>query len=224
MPRPRQIALPLPHRPGLAVEDFIVGESNRRAYDMVMRWPAWPACVLIISGPEGSGKSHLAQIWMARAGAVEVDAARGLETLPHGFAAVVEDLPGTRTGTELFHLMNHAREMRGHLLFTSRLAAAAWNVTLPDLASRLTAALQETLGPPDDAMLRQVLAKLFHDRQLRAGEPLISYLLHRMPRSFAAARDIVAALDQLALEEKTDITRTLAARVLGEWAEPELFK
>jgi hypothetical protein len=43
---------------------------------------------------------------------------------------------------------------------------------------------------------------------------LIPYLLARMDRSFAAARDLVAALDALALAEGRPVTRALAAALL----------
>jgi chromosomal replication initiation ATPase DnaA len=91
---------------------------------------------------------------------------------------------------------------------------ANWKVALPDLASRLKALAVARLDPPDDALLRGVLVKLFADRQLVIEEPLISYLMLRMPRSLDAARALVTEIDRLALTEKTAVTRGLAARVL----------
>jgi chromosomal replication initiation ATPase DnaA len=79
------------------------------------------------------------------------------------------------------------------------------------------------LDPPDDALLRGVLVKHFADRQIGVEEPVISYLMMRMPRSLDAARAIVSELDALALAEKSPVTRALAARVLQRMTEPGLF-
>ena len=96
-------------------------------------------------------------------------------------------------------------------------------MALPDLASRLKALPVARLDPPDDALLRGVLVKLFADRQLAIEEQLISYLMLRMPRSLDAARALVAEIDRLALAEKTAVTRGLAARVLRQMVEPGMF-
>jgi chromosomal replication initiation ATPase DnaA len=123
----------------------------------------------------------------------------------------------------LFHILNLARQTGGHVLIAAELDPAHWPVKLPDLASRLRALPVARLDPPDDALLRGVLVKHFADRQVAVEEPVISYLMLRMPRSLEAARATVAELDQLALAEKTAVTRALAARVLQQMAEPGLF-
>ena len=88
------------------------------------------------------------------------------------------------------------------MLIASETDPAHWNVALPDLASRLKALPVARLDPPDDALLRGVLVKLFADRQLAVEEPVISYLMLRMPRSLDAARALVAEIDRLALVEQ----------------------
>ena len=75
-----------------------------------------------------------------------------------------------------------------------------------------------TLAPPDDALLRAVLVKLFADRQLAVDESLVAYLATRIERSFAAARAAVAALDQEALRQQRPVTRALAAELLRDQA------
>ena len=123
----------------------------------------------------------------------------------------------------LFHLLNLTRETGGHTLIASASDPAQWTVKLPDLASRLRALAVARLDPPDDALLRGVLVKHFADRQIGVEEPVISYLMLRMPRSLDAARAIVAELDALALAEKTPVSRALAARALQRMTEPGLF-
>ena len=71
-----QLVLPLGSRPALGREDFIVGEGNREAVAFIDAWPDWPAPVAALHGPAGSGKSHLAAIWSARANAAIVEASK----------------------------------------------------------------------------------------------------------------------------------------------------
>ena len=51
----------------------------------------------------------------------------------------------------------------------------AGSVAFRDLASRLKALPVVTLAPPDDALLRAVLVKLFADRQLAVDESLVGF-------------------------------------------------
>ena len=70
------------------------------------------------------------------------------------------------------------------------------------------------IGEPDDKLLGAVMVKLFSDRQLRVGDDVVGFLLARIERSFAAARDIVAALDGAALTTHRRITVPLARQIL----------
>jgi chromosomal replication initiation ATPase DnaA len=87
-------------------------------------------------------------------------------------------------------------------------------LTLPDLESRLRGAPLVQLNPPDDALLKAVLIKLFGDRQLSPSPELITYVVRRIDRSFDAAQKLVVALDTLSLAEKRPLSRRLAARLL----------
>lgn len=216
---PRQLTLALAHRESFAREDFLAGASNADALASIERWPDWPDRALVLVGPEGAGKSHLAAIWAEIAGARrlasralgETDLLASLATA----ALVVEDLAEPFDHRALFHLINLVREEEAHLLVTARSAPVSWNVALPDLASRLRAIPSVTLRPPDDALLRALLFKLFADRQLKVDDSLIAYLVTRMERSFTAARAAVETLDREALRLKRPVTRALAAETLN---------
>lgn len=220
-----------PRRPALGMADFLVAESNAEAVAWLDRWPDWPAAALTIWGPEGSGKTHLAQVWRERVAAsgfpppLEI-AATALtqesgpaERLDGARHCVVEDadaaVPGDSAAERgLFHLYNHLAETGGAMLLTAREAPARWPVELDDLRSRLAAAPTGRLGPPDDALMAAVLVKLFADRQLRVGPQVIDWLLRHIGRSFAAARRAVATLDRAALDRRRNITVPLARDVL----------
>jgi len=216
---PRQLALALSHAESFAREDFLPGPGNEGALALVERWPDWPARVVALVGPHGSGKSHLAAIWAAASGARFLAGRALAEThLPSALATgalVLEDLvPDQVEERALFHLLNLAREHEAYVLLTAPSAPATWSVGLADLASRLRAVPVVALAPPDDALLRAVVVKLFADRQIKVDESLVTYLLARLERSFAAARAAVDAIDREALRRKRPVTRALAAEVL----------
>ena len=228
MTRPQQLLLDLPHRPALGRDDFLVTGSNSAAVSLVDEWPLWPTHAAILVGPKGSGKSHLSNVWQ-QASLAKAILAADLKTdtvgsLMANKALVLEDVsPGQFDQTALFHALNHARQQQGHVLLTSELEPKAWNVTLPDLASRLAALPLVNILPPDDALLRGVLVKLFADRQIAVDEALISFVLARMPRSLEAAQTLVAEVDRQALTAKSEITRHFVSKIMGEVFVPELF-
>jgi chromosomal replication initiation ATPase DnaA len=218
---PRQLALALGHSESFAREDFLQGPSNAAALALVDAWPDWPNRAMLLVGPESSGKSHLAAIWAAAAGARFISARALLETDPPAALAtgalVIEDLAEGEVGEQaLFHLLNLAREQEAFVLLTARTAPAGWNTGLRDLASRLRALPAVTLAAPDDALLRAVVVKLAADRQLALDESVIGYLVTRIERSVAAARDAVAVLDREALRQKRPATRALAAEIFRD--------
>jgi chromosomal replication initiation ATPase DnaA len=218
---PKQLPLALPHAPSLGREDFVPGASNIVALRLVEAWPDWPSPVVLLAGPEGSGKTHLAHIWATRARAAIVEAAAlwtaGFMPLASGRALALEDMdPEAVPEAALFHLLNSVREQGGSLLVTSQSSAEEWQVELKDLRSRLRLATPVALGAPEDDLLRQVLVKLFSDRQLLVDKPVIDYLIARMERSLSAAGRLVDALDRAALAAGRRITRPMAAGILAE--------
>ncbi len=224
----RQLPLSLPHRAAMTRADFLTGDANRAAIALIDGWPAWPDRAVLLSGPAGSGKTHLIEIWRHVSGAavVSANALGDVEALAAAPAIAVEDLhlkPLDEAG--LFHLINLGGERRVPLLMTSRLPVAALHVRLPDLASRLRAARPIALGAPDDALLRLVLVKLFADRQLTVDPGVIETIVTRMERSLEAANRIVAELDREALAGGRAISRRLAAATLAQVIDqqPDLF-
>lgn len=215
---PQQLAFELPHRPALGFEDFLVSESNDAAVALVDRWPEWSLGAAVISGPAGSGKSHLANVWRLKSNASVVDAedvtTKRVPDLAASGALVIEDIGGLADEQALFHLLNLVREQRLQILLTSNAAPGDLEITLPDLRSRLKALPFAAIAPPDDQLLRVVLVKLFADRQLAVDPQIIAYLLLRMERSMDAARGLVAEVDRQALMMKRGVTRAVAAAAL----------
>jgi chromosomal replication initiation ATPase DnaA len=199
------------------------------ALALVDDWERWPGGRLALSGPEGAGKTHLVHVWRALSGAEAVAAAdlapEHADLLAGAGHVAVEDvdrLAGRRPKAAKdahLHILNLLAPGVGSMMFSGRAAPTRWKIRLPDLASRLRAAPVARLEPPDDALLAAVLVKLFADRQLAVEPDLIQYLLARIDRSFAAAEEVVAALDRTGLARHRPITARLAGDVLrGEGA------
>ena len=214
-----QLAIDLPHRTALGRADFLVSDCNAAALGWIERWPDWPAPALVLHGPAGSGKSHLAELWRERSGGALVAGEELLRADPNELAsrgAVAIDDAAQASERELLHLHNCCAEARARLLVVAREAPASWPIALPDLASRLRAAPAVAIAPPDDRLLAAILVKLFADRQVQVAPEIISFLLRRMERSFAAAGALAERLDRLALGAGRPITVALARRVLAE--------
>lgn len=223
----QQIPLDLGHRTALGREDFLVAPCNQDAVGWVDRWPGWPAPALVLYGPAASGKTHLAAVWKNQAESAWVEAAVLAAQDANELAAraahlVIDQLDpwiGDRAAeTTLFHLYNLMKERGSSLLITMRSAPGQIEFTIPDLSSRLRAAPAVSIQPPDETLLAALLVKLFADRQLNVGADVVAYILPRMERSFAAARDIVAQADHLALAEKKPVTIPLIRQILSAQA------
>lgn len=220
-----QLALDLALEPDYRAASFAVSEANAAALALVNRWPRWRQGHLLLVGPAASGKTHLAHMWSERTRARRLDPRRlsgELRGVGRGEAVLVEDCQAGVDETGLFHLLNRAAGDAGvTALVTGRGVPAEWPVSLPDLVSRLKAAETAVLHEPDDALLRQVLEKLFRDRRTPLGAGVLEYLLMRMERSVDHARHLVAVLDNMALARKGPVTRALAREALAALSGPE---
>ena len=204
--------------------DFLPAPSNAAALAMIDMPERWPQGRLILAGPEGSGKSHMAAFWAAENGARRVsvsalsaDAADAL--MPQGGALVVENAhrAGGAAGAELalFHLWNLSGARGGLLLLTARVPPRDWGLRLPDLKSRMEGTALVALDAPDEGLLAAVLVKLFADRQLHPAIGVIEALVRRMDRDLGQARRLVAAIDAVAMAENRAVTRPLALDALS---------
>ena len=217
--QPRQLAFALPHAESFTRDDFLEGPANAAGLALIDSWPDWPNRIMLLVGPEGCGKSHLAAIWAEQAGARAISAHALTATAVPGALAtgalVLEDLKSSDVDERaLFHLLNLAREDGAFVLITARTAPATFAIELRDLRSRLRALPTVSLLPPDDQLFRALIVKFCADRQLAIDETVVGYLTNRIERSYAAVRRAVELLDAEALRLGRPVSRALAAEVL----------
>ncbi len=214
----------------MQAEDFLPSASNRDALTWLQSWPekSWPGGGLIIHGPTGSGKSHLAKIWQSQSRAIYMSPDSFIEKAGQlmtenqstGFLVVddVDGMFGHKEAEEvLFHLYNRIKAQSGALLLTMKLPPAMQSITLPDLRTRLMALPSVAIALPDDELLRGLLLKQCRDRQLGLHPDAMDYLLSRLERTASAAAEIAERLDHLAMaEKKRGISLPMARRALED--------
>lgn len=212
-----QLAFDWPTGVALGPDDFFVSEANAQAFTMLGTPETWPERKLVVTGPKGSGKSHLARVFQAQSGALLISANTiSADDKSDAATVIIEDMELLPEAAEeaVFHLHNNLRNAGGTLLMTSALPPSRWPIALPDLASRMQATTVVQIANPDDALLSALIMKLFADRQINPQPALVQYLTTRIERSFAAAADIVARLDAAALAQGRKINKALAAELL----------
>jgi len=179
-------------------EDFLLSDANRVVFDHLTRWSLWPVMATLVTGPRKSGRSLLGRIFVRKTGGRLFDDAED-----HDEEA-------------LFHAWNDAQGRRKPLLIIAGRPPPQWQVTLPDLRSRLAATPQVEIGAPDDALIGQLIIKLLGDRGIAAPLELADFLVPRIERSYVSVIMIVDILDRVMLSHHRRMTVPLAKRALEE--------
>lgn len=216
MPNAQQIPLNLRHPVSFDLSDFIVSASNDGAVRFLNSFKDGNYHFGAIVGPAGSGKSHLLNGWGQEQGAVAISPESAVSALEAGQVYIVDDIDQrdkhgdfSYSDEYLFHLFNWTNEIKAKVVTSAEEAPSRWARKLPDLISRLGTVQVATIDEPDDELLLVLLVKLFSDRQLQVNINVLNYIVSRIERSFAAARQCVDMVDKKALSEKRKITKAL---------------
>ena len=195
-----QIALPLELRGQSDPDRIVIGNANLAVYEALADPKSWPFRTAVLTGPPRSGKSLIGR-WASGQGVKVID---GADTVDE---------------TELFHRWNAAQESGEPLLLISD--RQPWEITLPDLRSRLGGSLQLEILTPDDKMVAQLIEIVAEQRGLSLSDGATQYLVPRIERSFAGIENLVAAIDRLSLERKAPATMSIWRDALDQVQGPE---
>ncbi len=187
---------------GEAPARIVLGSANAHVFEALAAASGWPFRTAVLVGPPRSGKSLIAR-WFA-------------QTAQAGGGGEAIDDADRLSETELFHRWNRAQESGSPLLLVTTARDGGWAIALPDLASRLGAALHLEIAAPDDAMLAELIAVHAEQRGLVLGPDAADYLVPRATRSHVAAERLVAAIDRLSLERKAPPTLAIWRDALEE--------
>jgi chromosomal replication initiation ATPase DnaA len=179
---------------------LVVAEANRDAARLLTDWRAWPNGALALVGPPGAGKTHLALAWAVETGARQVSPKADLDDAAAIFREAdgrlfFDDADGERDEAMLWRVLDLARTEAGAVLVVGANAPSMWDIGLPDLRSRLGALAVARLGEPDEALMEVVLRRICREQFIQLSDDAARYLARRLPRTFAAARRLAAAID-----------------------------
>lgn len=191
-----QIALPLDWP---QVEDdsrFIIGDANREAFDHFRKLSLWPVKATLLTGPPRSGRSLLARAFGARTGGEVIDRA------------------DSEDEERLFHAWNAAQDSGRPLVMIVDEVPPAWEITLPDLRTRIAVTPVARIGQPDDELFRAIIALLFADRGVHIPDEALKFISSRIERSYWAAERVVEGIDRFAIAERARLTLPTVRRAL----------
>ena len=200
-----QIALPLARGGAASPARIVLGEGNAHVAEALAAPDGWPFRTAVLTGPPRSGKSLFAR-WFAESG-------------PRNVRGEAIDDAQAMDEAALFHRWNRAQEQGTALLIVG--GEPPWEIALPDLRSRLAAALQLEIGLPDDAMVEELLFTLAEQRGLPLGAEAAAYLVPRAGRAVADIEKLVATIDRLSLERKVPPTQSIWRAALEAVHGPE---
>jgi len=207
-----------------APDRHVVSASNRSAAELLTSWRSWPGGAMALTGPKGSGKTHLAHAWAAAAEALIFDAAAltlsaGAEAAAEAFKRAegrlaIDDADKARDDMALVRVLDLARWKGGAVLLVGEDDPSHWRCATPDLTSRFAALPAARLEEPDEHLLELVLKRLCRERFMELSDKAVAYLITHMERTFAAAHALAAEFDRTVTKGARPISVVQARRVL----------
>ena len=200
-------------KPGLAIDDFFVSTSNKKAYSFVLNKKIDNKKILLI-GPNKSGKTHLGKIWQKNNNAVSYE--NNFEIiLNYKKNIFIDDFLKNINEEQIFHLINHCSINKLTILLTSNKEVFEHNFLLKDLVSRLKTFNLLRINLPDDDLIINLIIKLLHDKQIIIkNKEIFHYILKRIERSYEEIFLLIENIDKLSLEKKRELTIPLIKKLL----------
>ena len=200
-------------KPGLAIDDFFVSTSNKKAYSFILNKNIDNTKILLL-GPNKSGKTHLGKIWQKNNNAVSYE--NNFEIiLNYKKNIFIDDFLKNINEEQIFHLINHCSINKLTILLTSNKELFEHNFLLKDLVSRLKTFNLLRINLPDDDLIINLIIKLLHDKQIIIkNKEIFHYILKRIERSYAEIFLLIENIDKLSLEKKRELTIPLIKKLL----------
>jgi DnaA-homolog protein len=206
--------------------------QDAEALQAVRRLAAGGSERLFLSGPTGSGKTHLLQAACAEAAehgrqpvylplaAFDGQVAEALQAQPAAELLCIDgvDRAAGDAAAELalFALHNRQHDAGGGLLYAARDTPDQLPLGLPDLRSRLQHCTRLTLQPLDEAGRRALLQHRAEARGMQLDDSVLDYLFRHVGRDLATLSTLLERIDRDSLAAKRRITVPFLKGRLGD--------
>ena len=180
------------------------------------------AAWVFLSGPAGSGKTHLLLAACAAASAdgrsaqylplrgADGDRAGSIRALGGSELLALDDVDAIAGNADaehaLFDLYNRCFVAKSTLLFSASAPLARIGLALPDLVSRLSACAQARLTPLDDAARRDWLRERARTRGLALDDAVLDWLFAHHARDLGSLAALLERVDRAALAAQRRVT------------------
>jgi len=222
----KQLALPLSFRNVKNHSNFILNKVNEVALSLIDEFndikkfkKKFNFPVLILYGPPGSGKTHLAYIYkeITNAKFIKKLSNINLDEVKLGKSFIFDDFDKIESLDENFfiHFFNEISVNLGSLLITTSKPPNEINFSLSDLESRINSCISTKIELPDDDFLFSILVKELSDKKIFLNDKLCLYIIKRIKRNYKAISLFAETLDIMSLENKTKITLKQIKEVLN---------
>ena len=209
----RQYALPLAFRKVSNKNNFILNESNKVALSLIDKFrniknfkEKYNFPILIIYGPKGCGKTHLANVYCEITNGKFIskidDKVISLAKLGRSF--VIDDFDNISNLDEnlFIHFFNEITFNLGSLFIITTQPPSNIKFNLSDLGSRFKSCISAKIDLPNDEFLYSILIKELSDKKLFLDDKLCIYVLKRIKRNYNSVLKFSERLDQHSLEKK----------------------
>jgi chromosomal replication initiation ATPase DnaA len=200
----QQLLLPISLGAPSKASDFLVSECNEYAAEWLNKWPEKVSDNFVcLVGESGSGKTHLSKIWANRVGADIMVSASDIFNKWYELSStdsakkyfVLDDADQVDDDILLYYIYNVIKEKDAYILMTAKNTPSRWDITLPDIKSRISTFHVLNIKGPNEIEMKQILGKMLEQRGISAVHEIIEYLSNRIERSYESMLYWVRQID-----------------------------
>ena len=214
----QQLIFNFPFKKTYLSQDFYVSKNNFNAFKLIESWPQWPSRFINIFGPQGCGKTHLANILSSKIGSLIISANK----IDNGVIGryktkeclIIDDFNNDIEENLLYSIINFALQDNKYLIISSPISLKKFKIKLKDLNSRFTSFIEVGIDLPTDDLIKVILTKNFSDKQISISKKNIDYILNNIDRSYEKINLFSNSIDNLSLEKAKPVNLQLIKDVL----------
>ena len=226
-----QLPLRVQLRDDATFENFYSSDTQEFASQIQLSASGRGEQSIFVSGPVGSGCSHLLQaacheaekkglnsVYLPLDELVEYSPAifESLEGLPLIALDNLQAIVGKPEWEEaLFHLFNRVRDSGGNLLFSADQSPDQLDIKLPDLYSRLVWGLVYSIDEPSTEFKMLALQFRAKNRGIEMTDDVAKYVVKNVKGQMDQMFEALQQLDSASLSAKKKLTRPFVKTVMG---------